>query len=298
MKLASFSVASGPPRLGIVIDDEVIDVLHDLPHLSVDIAAWLPAGDDALRFLAMRSNGAPRLSLDGIKLHAPVRPSKLLAIGANYQCHLDEVAHLGLKPASRQIWFNKQISCVNDPFAPISIPDCSQEIDYEGELAVVIGRRARNVVMRDAMTVVGGYTICNDVSVRDVQMSSPTHTLGKSFDTHGPLGPWLVTADEIRDPQALVIKTFVNGELRQEASTATMIHSIAAQIAELSAIMTLEPGDVISTGTPAGTAAGMQQPRWLISGDRVRIEIAPIGHIEAPFVQNSNAALPAGSARD
>ena len=284
MKLASFSVAGGPRRLGVAIDREVVDILHDLPHLSSDIAAWLPAGGDALRFLQARVETAPRVSIEDIDLHTPVRPSKLLAIGANYPCHLKEVAHLGLKPAPRQIWFNKQVSCINDPFAPVLFPDCSEQLDYEGELAVVIGRRAHKVASEDALAVVGGYMICNDFSVRDVQMSSPTHTLGKSFDTHGPLGPWLVTADEVPDPQALTIRTWVNGELRQEASTATMIHDIVSQIVELSAIMMLEPGDVISTGTPAGVALGMQPPLWLKRGDIVRIAIDAIGHIEAKLV--------------
>ena len=262
-----------------------MDVLAHLPGLPGDLRAWLPAGPCSWTFLASLVPDAPRHALETVVLHTPVIPSKLMAVGANYQAHLDEVAHLGLRPMPHQIWFNKQVSALNDPFADVLIPTMSGQVDYEGELAVVIGRRARAVPIQDALSFVAGYTVCNDVSVRDVQMRTPTHTLGKSFDTHGPLGPWFVTADEVPDPQDLMIRTWVNGELRQEASTATMIHSVAAQIAELSATLTLEPGDVLATGTPAGCAIGMRPPRYLVDGDVVRIEIERIGVIQARFVQ-------------
>lgn len=284
MKLARFSTGGGPQRLGVVEADSVADVLHTLPGLSPDLAHWLPAGPVAWRFLADLAATAPRIARDAVTFHAPVRPSKLLAIGANYQCHLDEIAHLGLKAMPHQIWFNKQVSSLNDPFADVIMPTISEQVDYEGELAVVIGRRARDVPEADALSVVGGYTICNDVSVRDIQVRTPTHTLGKSFDTHAPLGPWLVTADEITDPGALMLRTWVNGELRQEARTGTMIHSIRSQIAELSKIMTLEPGDVLATGTPAGVALSMRPPVWIKSGDVVRVGIDGIGEIQSRFV--------------
>ncbi len=286
MKLARFSLGGAPARLGVVDDDSIVDVLHRLPALPVDVRAWLPGGACSWAFLASLVPGAPRHALETVTLHAPVVPSKLMALGANYQAHLDEVAYLGLRPMPHQIWFNKQVSALHDPFADVLLPAMSDQVDYEGELAVVIGRRARAVSAEDALSFVGGYTICNDVSVRDVQMRTPTHTLGKSFDTHGPLGPWLVTADEIADPQDLMIRTWVNGELRQEASTATMIHSVSAQIAELSAILTLEPGDVLATGTPAGCAIGMRPPRYLVHGDQVRIGIERIGEIAARFVRS------------
>lgn len=287
MKLARFSTDRLSARLGIVRDGMVADVLHDLPGLSHDVAAWLPGGQDAGDFLSRRAVGAPRWPLDAVTLHAPVRPSKLLALGANYQLHLDEVAHLGLRASPHQIWFNKQVSSVNDPFGTVIIPEMSEQIDYEGELGVVIGRRAHRVPEADALSFVGGYLVCNDVSVRDVQMRTPTHTLGKSFDTHAPLGPWLVTPEEVGNPHDLMLRTWVNGTLRQEANTATMIHHIASQIAELSAIMTLEPGDVLATGTPAGVALGFQPPRWLKHGDSVRVEIERIGAINSLFLSHA-----------
>ncbi len=285
MRIARFSVVGDAPRLGVVEEGQVADVLHDMPGLPADLRAWLPGGDVSWRFLAGLLPDAPRHPLDRVTLHAPLMPSKLMALGANYQLHLDEVAHLGLRPATHQIWFNKQVSAINDPFADIVLPIQSDQVDYEAELAVVIGRRAHRVTPERALSVVGGYMLCNDVSVRDVQMRTPTHTLGKSFDTHGPIGPWLVTADELPDPQDVMIRTWVNGELRQEASTATMIHSVAAQIAELSAIMTLEPGDILATGTPAGCAIGMRPPRYLRHGDVVRMQIDRIGEIQASFVR-------------
>ncbi len=287
MKIARFSHAGHPPRLGVVEGDSVVDVLDACPGLPADLRAWLPGGTRSWAFLASLLPDAPRIPLAEVVLHPPVTPGKLMGLGANYQAHLDEVAHLGLRPMPHQIWFNKQVSSLNDPFADILIPAASDQVDYEGELAVVIGRRARRVSAADALSVVAGYTVCNDVSVRDVQMRTPTHTLGKSFDTHGPLGPWMVTADEIPNPQDLMIRTWVNDELRQEASTATMIHSVAAQIAELSATLTLEPGDVLATGTPAGCAIGMQPPRYLVDGDVVRIEVERIGTIRGRMVRSS-----------
>jgi 2-keto-4-pentenoate hydratase/2-oxohepta-3-ene-1,7-dioic acid hydratase in catechol pathway len=149
---------------------------------------------------------------------------------------------------------------------------------------VVIGRRCRNISAEQAREVIAGYMVCNDVSVRDIQRQSPTATLGKSFDTHGPIGPWLVTADEIADPQALLVRTFVNGELRQAGRTSEMRFTIYEQIAELARVFTLEPGDILATGTPAGVAAAMQPPKYLKAGDVVRVEIESIGFIENRFV--------------
>ena len=162
-------------------------------------------------------------------------------------------------------------------------------MDYEGELGVVIGRRCRHVAAADAMAVVAGYVVVNDLSVRDWQLRSPTHTLGKSFDTHGPFGPWLVTRDEVPDPHALRLRTWVNGELRQDGHTSEMIHRIEDMVAELSTAFTLEPGDVLTTGSPAGVGALMDPPRYLAPGDRVRVEIEGLGHIENPVIEEALA---------
>ena len=164
------------------------------------------------------------------------------------------------------------------------VPRVSYMVDYEGELAMVVGRRCKNVPVDRALDVIAGFTVMNDVSVRDWQWRTPTFTMGKSFDTHGPMGPWIVTPDEVDDPQDLAVRTWVNGELRQDSSTSDMIFSCAEQIAYLSTGFTLEAGDVISTGTPAGVGASFDPPRWLVPGDIVRISIDGVGTLENPVV--------------
>lgn len=179
-----------------------------------------------------------------------------------------------------QVWFNKQVSCVNGPFDPVHMPRVSDKLDYEAELGVVIGKRCRHVSVAEARSVIAGYLVCNDVSVRDWQRRSATMTLGKSFNTTGPIGPWIVTDDEVADPHALTLRMLVNGKLRQEISTGEMVFNIYEQIAYLSTVMTLEPGDLLATGTPSGVGAAMEPPSWLQIGDVMRVEIDGIGHIE------------------
>jgi 2-keto-4-pentenoate hydratase/2-oxohepta-3-ene-1,7-dioic acid hydratase in catechol pathway len=213
-------------------------------------------------------------------------PQKFLAIGMNYAEHRREIRENSSNPElgedkPTQVWFNKQVSCINAPFAPIILPKVSRYLDYEGELAFVIGRRGRHIAEKYALDHVAGYMICNDISVRDWQRASPTMTMGKSFDTHGPIGPWLVSADEIADPQSLEIVTTLNGQERQRFSTDTMIASCAEMIAHLSKAFTLEPGDIISTGTGAGVGALSIPKYFMQADDRVRVEIEKIGFIEA-----------------
>jgi len=160
------------------------------------------------------------------------------------------------------------------------MPRVSDKLDYEAELGVVIGTRCRHVPAAQARDVIAGYLVCNDVSVRDWQRRSATMTLGKSFNTTGPIGPWIVTDDEVPDPLALTLRMRVNGEVRQEARTGEMIYSIYEQIAYLSTVMTLEPGDILATGTPSGVGAAMDPPSFLKVGDVMRVEIDGIGHIE------------------
>lgn len=191
----------------------------------------------------------------------------------------ERVARGGKAPES-QVWFNKQVSCITGPYDPIEKPQVSERLDYEGELGVVIGKRCRHVKAENALDVVAGYVVMNDVTARDWQRKSPTWTLGKSFDTHGPIGPWIATKRDIPDPQALALKLWVNGQLRQQLSTAKMVYPIAEQIAYLSTVMTLEPGDLIATGTGSGAGWGMEPPVFLVPGDVVRVEIEGIGHIE------------------
>ncbi len=281
MRLARFLPAgSNEPRVGVV-DGHLVRALG----ADADRASELGPGVVAAIDFAASPTAGTEYELAAVQLLAPIaRPPKFLAIGLNYAAH---VAETGREKPDFPVFFNKQSTCVVGHGQPIVLPAVSEKVDYEGELGVVIGRRCRNVKAEDALSVVAGYLAVNDVSARDWQYRSPTWTLGKSFDTHGPIGPWLVTADEVPDPQALSLLTFVNGELRQETPTSDMVFSCAEQIALLSTVFTLEPGDVIATGTPSGVGMARQPPEFLKAGDVVRIEIDGIGALENPVVAES-----------
>jgi 2-keto-4-pentenoate hydratase/2-oxohepta-3-ene-1,7-dioic acid hydratase in catechol pathway len=215
-------------------------------------------------------------------LVAPVsRPPSFLAIARNYAAHIQELGH---ERPEFQTWFSKQPTCVIGPGEAIEVPLVSASVDYEGELGMVIGRRCRHVPAQQALEVVAGFTVVNDVSVRDWQWRSPTMMMGKGFDTHGPTGPWIVTPDEVNDPQRLTVRTWVNGELRQDGTTSDMIFTCAQMIEHLSAAFTLEPGMLITTGTPAGVAAGEDPPRWLAAGDTVTVAIEGVGELTNPVI--------------
>jgi 2-keto-4-pentenoate hydratase/2-oxohepta-3-ene-1,7-dioic acid hydratase in catechol pathway len=287
MKLATFSFG-GRRSVGVVREDGVVDLG---PGGAME--ALLAEGAEGLARARRAAADGPAIPLAEVELHAPVtRPAKFLAIAANYQSHIDEVLanNPAYVPPTSQRWFTKLPSCINGPYDPILMPPEGQELDYEAELAIVIGRRCRRVSERDATSVIAGFTVCNDVSVRDWQRRSPTIMLGKSFDTHGPLGPWLVTPDEVGDPHALRITCTVNGQTRQDGSTSEMIDNCYAQIAYLSTVCTLEPGDVIATGTPFGTGAAMKPPGLLQPGDVVRCEVERIGAIEGTVQAETVAA--------
>jgi 2-keto-4-pentenoate hydratase/2-oxohepta-3-ene-1,7-dioic acid hydratase in catechol pathway len=272
---------AGAARTGVLRGDEVVDLTDPTVGLPGDMADLLCLGPEALSAAgAATSSAARRLGAEQVRLLAPVPvPPKVLAIGLNYRTH---VAEMGREPPEFQYWFNKQRTCVTGPGDPIVIPAVSDQVDYEGELAVIIGRRCRNVPAARAMEVVAGLSVMNDVSVRDWQWRSPTFTLGKSFDTHGPLGPTIVTPDEVGDPGSLRLQTWVNDERRQDSSTADLIFTIGEMIACLTTAFTLEPGDVLSTGTPSGVGAAFDPPRWLRPGDSVRIEIEGVGSLQNP----------------
>ena len=197
MKLATFT-ESNRTRIGVVEGDQIIDPVSTTPALA-DMISLLEAGPEGMSALRNAStHSRKRYSLESVRLEAPVmRPRKFLNLGGSYRSHVAEVAHLGIKPPAHQTWTNKQVTCVNGPFDAIHFPTFSDSMDYEGELAIVIGRRCRNVTASTVQDVVAGYLICNDVSIREWQLRSPTAMLGKSFDTHGPIGPWLVTPDEL-----------------------------------------------------------------------------------------------------
>jgi 2-keto-4-pentenoate hydratase/2-oxohepta-3-ene-1,7-dioic acid hydratase in catechol pathway len=268
----------GAERPCAVVGDEIVDLAEaapDLPGTTAAILALGAEGTDAVG--AAIASGSARRPLAGVRLAAPVMPRKYFAIGLNYADHAAE--------AKRELpehppVFAKMVSCVNGPFDDIQRPEVSDQVDYEAELAIVIGRRCRHVTREQAPEVVGGYTIANDVTVRDWQRRTPQWTLGKSFDTHGPLGPWIVTPDELGDPHDIAFRTLVNGEVRQSSNTSRMHQDCWALIAEVSTACTLEPGDVIATGTDAGVGAFMEPRGYLKAGDVVRIEFDGIGAIE------------------
>jgi 2-keto-4-pentenoate hydratase/2-oxohepta-3-ene-1,7-dioic acid hydratase in catechol pathway len=278
MRLVRFESA-GTVSTGIVEGDGVID-LAKAGAAETDLLAIIAGGDVALADIRTATAGvAPHHKLADVRLLAPFRPGKYLAIGMNYAKHVEEAAKLGVAKPKNQYWFNKQTTCIAGPFDAID-PGVTEKLDYEVELGVVIGKAAKGVKKADALGHVFGYVVANDVSARDWQTHTPTFTMGKSFDTHGPIGPWIVTADEIADPQALDLRCLVNGELRQQSNTSGMLYSVAEQIEYLSTAFTLEPGDLIATGTPEGVGVAMDPPVFLQPGDVVRCEVDGIGAIE------------------
>ena len=277
MRLARFSTGERQ-GVGLVVDDAVFDVGSVIPSLP----EVLGAGDAWLGGIARARRRAPSYDLAEVELLPPIAcPGKVLGIGLNYPAH---AAEGGMTVPDVQMWFNKQNSCINGPYSPVHMPGVSTQLDYEGELVVVIGRRGRHVPRERALDHVAGYMVGNDLSVRDWQFRSPTTTIGKSFDTHGPIGPWITTRDEIPDPGDLQLRTYVNGEQRQATSTGDMVFSIPELIEHLSTAFTLEPGDLLFTGTPDGVGLLMKPPGFLHVGDRVRVEIEGLGAIENEIV--------------
>lgn len=232
-------------------------------------------------------------ALDEVTLLSPVaRPGKILGIGVNYAAHAKEsVSFIDTKKPEVQKWFNKQATAINGPYDGVHLPKVSEQLDYEGEMVVVIGKRGRHVPAERAFELVAGVCVGCDYSVRDWQRASQTMIMGKGFDTHAVTGPALVTLDEIDDLPGLEVRTFVNGEQRQSGHVRDMIHDIPAQIAHLTAAFTLEPGDLIFTGTPAGVGAGHTPPKWLKAGDTVRVEIDQLGYIENEIVTEPGETL-------
>jgi 2-keto-4-pentenoate hydratase/2-oxohepta-3-ene-1,7-dioic acid hydratase in catechol pathway len=241
----------------------------------------ITGGQAALdKIQAFADSSTESIAVADVRLLAPIeRPGKYLAIGMNYAKHIEEAKRLGVPTPTMQFWFNKQTSCLSGPFDDID-PGVTEQLDYEVELGVVIGQPAKGVSEADARNHVFGYVIADDVSARDWQKHSPTFTMGKSFDTHGPIGPWIVTADEIPDPHALKLRCLVNAEVRQDSHTSELVYNVWQQISYLSTAFTLEAGDLIATGTPSGVGIGMNPPRFLQPGDVVRCEVEGIGAIE------------------
>ena len=276
MKLATFTTADNPsPRIGVVQGDTVLDLAT--AGVTSNMKELIKGGVDVAE-LSATSADAKTLPLADLELQAPVmNPGKVLAIGLNYGDHVEES---GMNKPEHQMWFNKQHNCINGPYADINLPAVSDKVDYEAELCLVIGRRCKHVPRDRAHEVIAGYFCGNDVSVRDWQMRSPTFQIGKSFDTHGPVGPWLVTPDEVEDPHALDIKCVVNGEVKQQSNTKHLIFDCFDAIEHLTQAYVLDVGDILFMGTPGGVGVAMQPPSFMKAGDVVRVEIEKLGHIE------------------
>ena len=289
MKLVTFT-HGGRTRIGVVVGELVVDLSAAAPDLPTDMVAFLDAGDAAMAAARDAQTDADHaLALNDVELLAPVpRPGKILAIGLNYRDHIEET---GMQAPETQVWFNKQTTATNGPYGTIAMPSVSDRLDYEGELVYVIGKRGKHVPKERAHEIIAGYCCGNDVSVRDWQRAAPTMQIGKSFDTHAPFGPWLVTPDEIGDPHTLGLRTFVNEDKRQDSNTKHLVFDCFDQIAHLTKAFTLEPGDVIYTGTSAGVAVAMRPPAWLKVGDVVRIEIDRVGHIEHTVAEEDGATV-------
>jgi 2-keto-4-pentenoate hydratase/2-oxohepta-3-ene-1,7-dioic acid hydratase in catechol pathway len=274
MKLVTFST-SAETLVGVTDGTGIAPLTGKLSEPVPDMIALMNGWDRlAPEVRAIKDFAIP---LKDVRLHAPVpRPGKILAIGLNYA---DHAAEGGKAPPEYPMWFSKAVTTVNGPFDPIDRPIVSEQLDYEAELVVVIGRRCRHVAKEQALNMIFGFCAGNDVSVRDWQLRTTQHFIGKSFDTHAPFGPWIATSDEV-SPSDLAIRSYVNGELRQNSRTDQLIFDCAHQISYLSQVMTLEPGDIVFTGTPSGVGAAKKPPLWLKSGDVVRVEIEGIGAIE------------------
>lgn len=269
-------------HIGIVQDETIIPLQSLDAALPNEMTEVLAGGLELFNRLQQLTDGKTGTPLDQVQLLAPVpKPEKYLGVGLNYADHIEET---GLETPTFPTIFNKQSSCVIGPDDAIHRPRVSEKLDYEGELALVIGKRCRHVPYEEAHKVIAGYTIVNDVSIRDWQIKAPTWTLGKSFDTHGPMGPWIVTADEV-DPHNLDLKTWVNDELRQDSNTRHLIFDCYKLVETLSTVCTLEPGDVIATGTCSGVGVKMKPRGYMKPGDVVTIEIEGIGRLSNPVIE-------------
>ena len=289
MRLCTFR-SNGEAKLGAesprgIVDLRAVDA--GLPATLLELLALGDSGLDRARRALEAARDAHARPRDAVELLPPVpNPAKIVCIGLNYRDHAAEVK---MELPQYVTAFAKWPNTLIGDGALIVIPAESHRVDYEAELAFVIGKRAHHVAESDAYGVIAGYTCFNDVSVRDYQMRTSQWTLGKVFDTHGPCGPFLVTVDEVPDPHALRISCSIDGEMLQDSSTSQLVFGIPRLVADLSAVMTLEPGDIVATGTPAGVGTSRTPKRWILPGERVRVEIERVGRLENPAVAAGSA---------
>jgi 2-keto-4-pentenoate hydratase/2-oxohepta-3-ene-1,7-dioic acid hydratase in catechol pathway len=296
MKLVTFATG-GTNRLGAVIGDRVFDLQAASTALPGDMVAFLALGHDGIHTAAqvieqVRAGRADQnrllLPLSAVALKAPVlRPEKIIGIGLNY---LDHCREMGRDPPTEIRTFGMFANTLIGMNEPIWLSRNSTKMDWEAELVVVIGRRGKYIAEDQALGHVAGYTVGNDVSARDHQAADPATMRGKSGDTHAPLGPWIVTADEIPDPGALAIELRVNGIVKQSSNTAQLVFGVPKLISFLSQYVTLAPGDLIFTGTPSGVGAGRKPPEWLNPGDRIDVTIEGIGTLTNPCIAEPDQA--------
>jgi 2-keto-4-pentenoate hydratase/2-oxohepta-3-ene-1,7-dioic acid hydratase in catechol pathway len=293
-------------RAGIVIDEVVVDAC-DAGH-EVGAGPWVESvtgiiQQDRHRREELAAAAAARVAgavpVSDVVLAAPIAdPAKIICIGLNYRAHVEEAKRVDRAPDGASpvpILFAKFATSLIGHEHAIVIPEDSEKLDWEAELAVVIGKRAVRVPFAEALEHVGGYAPFNDVSARDLQLATPQWTTGKAFDTSGPFGPALVTADEVPDPQNLRVMARLNGETMQDASTAEMIFPVARLIEFISTYITLEPGDVIATGTPAGVGVGRTPPVYMRPGDVIEVEIDGLGVLRNPVVARARNDAAASS---
>jgi len=284
MKLVSYKIHD-KINIGALKEDFIVPFSND-PNIPNDMLSFLEAGKKIMTLAEdVVKKNQNIIPMDSCRLINPIlRPPKIIAIGLNYQDHLEEIRAIGREVDDPEVpmIFNKQSTSACGPFEDIHDPKVSDKLDYEGELAFVIGKKCRHVPRSEAHNVIAGYCVSNDVSVRDWQLRVPTFTIGKSFDTHCPFGPAIVTADEISDPHNLQIKTEVNQEVRQNSNTKNLIFNCFELVEHLSTSFTLEPGDLILSGTPGGV--GVADNKFLKEGDEVKISISELGYIENKVV--------------
>ena len=280
MKLVNF-LYKGEKNIGALLDDGVCSFKSISDKYSMSMMEFIEQMDDLSPKVSKFINSNPEvIPLSEIEFLPVIeRPGKVLAVGLNYKDHAKET---GMDLPKVPMIFTKQSTSVLGHQGEIHKPKVSDAVDYEGEMAFVIGKKCRHVSKEDALDVIAGVTICNDVSVRDWQIASPTFTMGKSFDTHCPIGPYIVTMDEISDIHNLKIKTYVNDELRQDSCTDQLIFDCFDLIEHITKAFTLEPGDIIATGTSSGV--GVVLGKYLVPNDVVRIELENVGTLENKVV--------------
>ena len=280
MRWLRYAAADGP-RMGLLQGTQV----HDLTGLHADLRdgmAWLQLTDGQRTALAARALAGPGVAVDGLQLLTPLaRPGKLVCLGLNYADHAAEGGH---KTPEYPAFFMRGATSLLAPGAPLMRPKCSDRLDYEAELAVIIGSAARHRTMDDALVCVGAYSVFNDGTLRDYQRKSSQWTIGKNFDHTGPFGPWAVSPDELPPgASGLRIQSRLNGQVMQDSNTERMIISVARAIVLLSECLTLEVGDVIAMGTPAGVGYARTPPVFMKAGDRIEIDIEHIGVLSNPI---------------